>query len=143
MTEKCLVTLRLRAGTLTAEVPPEETEELLAALARLYGKYWIAYVKDDTGRLWSWAYGHSGFHTHCTRGDFGSSLLSSCIATAIHSRAICRRRSRSSLDYRRIGRAARNRARNQRIPGLSPSQQQCPTTWATQTQHCCTGVGAC
>ena len=59
MTEKCLVTLRLRAGTLTAEVPPEETEELLAALARLYGKYWIAYVKDDTGRLWSWAYGGS------------------------------------------------------------------------------------
>ena len=59
MTEKCLVTLRLRAGTLTAEVPPEETEELLAALARLYGKYWIAYVKDDTGRLWSWAYGNS------------------------------------------------------------------------------------
>ena len=59
MTEKCLVTLRLRAVTLTAEVPPEETEELLAALARLYGKYWIAYVKDDTGRLWSWAYGNS------------------------------------------------------------------------------------
>ena len=59
MTQKRLVTLRLRAGTLTAEVPPEETEELLAALARLYGKYWIAYVKDDTGRLWSWAYGDS------------------------------------------------------------------------------------
>src|SRR6516162_3858920 len=59
MSEKCLVTLRLRAGTLTAEVPAEETEELLAALARLYGKYWIAYVKEDTGRLWSWAYGNS------------------------------------------------------------------------------------
>jgi len=57
MSEKCLVAMRLRAGTLTAEVPPEETEDVLAALARLYGKYWIAYVKDDTGRLWSWAYG--------------------------------------------------------------------------------------
>ena len=59
MSQKRLVTLRLRAGTLTAEVPPEETEDVLAALARLYGKYWIAYVKDDTGRLWSWAYGDS------------------------------------------------------------------------------------
>src|SRR6516164_10817921 len=59
MSEKCLVTLRLRAGTLTAEVPPEETGDVLAALARWYGKYWIAYVKDDTGRLWSWAYGDS------------------------------------------------------------------------------------
>jgi hypothetical protein len=59
MSERRLVTLRLRAGTLTAEVPPEETEDVLAALARLYGKYWIAYVKDDTGRLWSWAYGDS------------------------------------------------------------------------------------
>ena len=59
MNKKCLVTLRLRAGTLTAEVPPEETEDVLAALTRWYGKYWIAYVKDDTGRLWSWAYGDS------------------------------------------------------------------------------------
>jgi hypothetical protein len=59
MSEKRLVTMRLRAGTLTAEVPPEETEDVLAALARLYGKYWIAYIKDDTGQLWSWAYGHS------------------------------------------------------------------------------------
>jgi hypothetical protein len=32
---------------------------MLASLARWYGKYWIAYVKDDTGRLWSWAYGDS------------------------------------------------------------------------------------
>ena len=52
MSEKRLVTLRLRAGTLTAEVPPEETEDVFTALARWYGKYWIAYVKDDTGRLW-------------------------------------------------------------------------------------------
>ena len=37
----------------------EETEDVLAALARLYGKYWIAYVRDDAGRLWSWAYGDS------------------------------------------------------------------------------------
>jgi hypothetical protein len=59
MTEKCLVTLRLRSGTLTAEVAPEETEDVLAALARWYGKYWIAYVKDETGQLWSWAYGDS------------------------------------------------------------------------------------
>ena len=59
MSQKRLVTLRLRAGTLTAEVPPEETEDVLAALTRWYGKYWIAYVKDDTGRLWSWAYGDS------------------------------------------------------------------------------------
>ena len=59
MSEKRLVTLKLRAGTLTAEVPPEETEDVLAALARWYGKYWIAYVKDDTGRLRSWAYGDS------------------------------------------------------------------------------------
>ena len=59
MSEKRLVTLRLRAGTLTAEVSPEETEDVLAALTRWYGKYWIAYVKDDTGRLWSWAYGDS------------------------------------------------------------------------------------
>ena len=59
MTQKRLVTLRLRAGTLTAEVSPEETEDVLAALTRWYGKYWIAYVKDDTGRLWSWAYGDS------------------------------------------------------------------------------------
>ena len=59
MSEKRLVTLRLRAGTLTAEVPPEETEDVLAALTRWYGKYWIAYVKDDTGRLRSWAYGDS------------------------------------------------------------------------------------
>jgi hypothetical protein len=59
MSEKRLVTLRLRAGTLTAEVPPEETEDVLTALARWYGKYWIAYVKDDAGRLWSWAYGDS------------------------------------------------------------------------------------
>jgi hypothetical protein len=51
--------MRLREGTLTAEVPPEETEDVLGALARLYGKYWIAYVKDDTGQLWSWAYGDS------------------------------------------------------------------------------------
>ena len=29
------------------------------ALTRWYGKYWIAYVKDDTGRLRSWAYGDS------------------------------------------------------------------------------------
>jgi hypothetical protein len=81
LSEKCLVTLRLRAGTLTAEVPPEETEDVLAALARWYGKYWIAYVKDDTGRLWSWAYGDSrnearqglildGLIEHCeARGD--------------------------------------------------------------------------
>jgi hypothetical protein len=41
MSEKCLATLRLKAGTLTADVPPEETEDALAALARLYGKYWI------------------------------------------------------------------------------------------------------
>jgi hypothetical protein len=59
LSEKRLVTLRLRAGTLTAEVSPEETEDVLAALTRWYGKYWIAYVKDDTGRLWSWAYGDS------------------------------------------------------------------------------------
>ena len=59
MSEKRLVTLRLRAGTLTADVSPEETEDVLAALARWYGKYWTAYVKDDTGRLWSWAYGDS------------------------------------------------------------------------------------
>ena len=59
LSERCLVTLRLREGTLTAEVPPEETGDVLAALARWYGKYWIAYVKDDTGRLWSWAYGDS------------------------------------------------------------------------------------
>jgi hypothetical protein len=59
MGEKWLTTLRLKEGALTADVPPEETEELLATLARLYGKYWIAYVKDDTGRLWSWAYGGS------------------------------------------------------------------------------------
>ena len=59
MSEKRLVTLRLRAGTLTAEVSPEETEDVLAALTRWYGKYWIAYVKDDTGRLRSWAYGDS------------------------------------------------------------------------------------
>jgi len=57
MSEKCLATLRLKEGTLTADVPPEETEDVLATLARLYGKYWIAYVKDDTGRLWSWACG--------------------------------------------------------------------------------------
>ena len=69
MNEKCLVTLRLRAGTLTAEVPPEETEDVLAALTRWYGKYWIAYVKDTPadcgagltvtaekkpGKGWSW-----------------------------------------------------------------------------------------
>ena len=59
MSEKRLVTLRLRAGTLTAEVSPEETEDVLAALTRWYDKYWIAYVKDDTGRLRSWAYGDS------------------------------------------------------------------------------------
>ena len=59
MSEKRLVTMRLRAGTLTADVSPEETEDVLAALARWYGKYWTAYVKDDTGRLWSWAYGNS------------------------------------------------------------------------------------
>jgi len=29
MSEKRLVTLKLRAGTLTAEVPPEETEDVL------------------------------------------------------------------------------------------------------------------
>ena len=59
MSEKRLVTLRLRAGTLTAEVSPEETEDVLAALTRWYGKYWIAYVKDDTGRLRSWGLGVS------------------------------------------------------------------------------------
>ena len=52
MSEKRLVTLWLRTGTLTAGVPPEETEDVFTALARWYGKYWIAYVKDDTGRLW-------------------------------------------------------------------------------------------
>ena len=25
----------------------------------MLGCYWIAYIKDDTGQLWSWAYGHS------------------------------------------------------------------------------------
>jgi bifunctional non-homologous end joining protein LigD len=34
MSEKRLDTLRLKAGTLTAEVPPEEIEDVLAALAR-------------------------------------------------------------------------------------------------------------
>jgi hypothetical protein len=59
MSERRLATLRLKEGTLAADVPPEETEDVLATLARLYGKYWIAYVKEDTGRLWSWAYGNS------------------------------------------------------------------------------------
>ena len=62
MSEKRLIPLRLLAGTLTVEVPPEETEDVLAALARWYGKYWTAHVTDDTGQLWGWAYG-------CTREE--------------------------------------------------------------------------
>jgi hypothetical protein len=59
MSEKRLVTMRLRKGTLTAEVRPDETESVLASLARWYGKYWTAHVTDDTGQLWGWAYGCS------------------------------------------------------------------------------------